>query len=60
VVPDAGYNWEIDEFLDRKLFLAEVELEDESRTPAIPRWLRSYVVREVTEESRYVNLKLAR
>jgi CYTH domain-containing protein len=58
-VPDADVVWEIDEFLDRDLHLAEVELESASQNPALPRWLAPYVVREVTDDPRYTNLSLA-
>ncbi len=57
-----GHTWEIDEFLDRELFLAEVEFpadDAEARAP-IPAWLEHFIVREVTEDSRYTNLQLAR
>ena len=52
--------WEIDEFTDRPLVLAEVELASETAKPAIPEWLRPYVVREVTDEEQYLNINLAR
>ena len=47
-------------FDDRELFLAEVELSDPQQHPELPEWLAPYVVREVTNESEYVNLNLAR
>jgi CHAD domain-containing protein/CYTH domain-containing protein len=52
--------WEIDEFLDRALWLAEVELDDASSVPELPDWLAPVVEREVTDDPRYTNLKLAR
>ena len=55
-----GLTWEIDAFDDRTLFLAEVELDAPDRIVELPHWLSPYVVREVTEESAYVNLNLAR
>jgi CYTH domain-containing protein len=60
VIPDAGHVWELDEFTDRELVLAEVELTsaDEPVTP--PPWLAPYVVRDVTDEDAYVNRNLAR
>jgi CHAD domain-containing protein/CYTH domain-containing protein len=58
-VEDAGLVWEIDEFLDRELVLAEVELPSADVQPPIPRWLESVLDREVTTEDRYVNLNLA-
>ncbi len=60
VVRDSGLDWEIDVFADRDLVLAEVELDDVGFPPRIPRWLRPYVVREVTDEPEYVNRNLAR
>lgn len=59
-VPEGDLTWEIDAFDDRELFLAEVELSDPQQHPEIPEWLAPYVVREVTNESEYVNLNLAR
>jgi CHAD domain-containing protein/CYTH domain-containing protein len=52
--------WEIDEFLDRSLFLAEVELPSTDATVELPEWLRPHVVREVTGEAEYKNENLAR
>lgn len=59
-VQDDGRLWEIDEFLDRELALAEVELPDAAVRPELPSWLEDRVVREVTDDSRYTNLSLAR
>jgi CHAD domain-containing protein/CYTH domain-containing protein len=59
-VTDGAYTWEIDEFLDRELVLAEVELPSPDVEPAIPDWLRPSVVREVTGEPEYLNMNLAR
>jgi CHAD domain-containing protein/CYTH domain-containing protein len=59
-VQDAGRLWEIDEFLDRDLALAEVELPDAAVRPELPSWLEDRVVREVTDDPRYTNLSLAR
>jgi len=52
--------WEIDEFLDRDLVLAEVELPSTDATVELPEWLRPHVVREVTGEAEYKNENLAR
>ena len=52
--------WEIDEFTDRDLVLAEVELVDAEQQPDLPGWLAPFVVREVTGEPEYVNANLAR
>lgn len=52
--------WEVDAFEDRELFLAEIELEDEKEEVELPRWLAPYVEREVTDDSEYTNINLAR
>lgn len=52
--------WEIDEFLERDLVLAEVELEAEDAEVHLPDWLRDHVVREVTGEAEFLNSTLAR
>jgi CYTH domain-containing protein len=57
---DAGQVWEIDEFLDRRLVLAEIELTSARDTVSIPDWLARCVVREVTGEPEYLNHTLAR
>jgi CHAD domain-containing protein/CYTH domain-containing protein len=59
-VDDGGFTWEIDRFRDRRLVLAEVELASEDVEPPIPPWLRREMVREVTEESGFVNINLAK
>jgi len=59
-VPDGDVTWEIDEFMDRELVLAEVELSPGSPTDVeLPAWLRPHVEREVTEDEAYSNLRLA-
>jgi len=57
---DRARIWEIDEFLDRGLWLAEVELADAGETPELPAWLAPWVDRDVTDDPQYTNLKLAR
>lgn len=52
--------WEVDEFTDRELVLAEIELPDVGTVVTFPDWLAPHVVREVTDESAYTNLALAR
>ncbi|MDH5491731.1 MAG: CHAD domain-containing protein, partial [Myxococcales bacterium] len=59
-IEDGGLVWIVDEFLDRDLVLAEIELPSEIIRPAIPPWMQAVVEREVTGESAYVNLRLAR
>ncbi len=56
--PD-GLQWEIDEFIDLPLVLAEVELPVEHAEPRIPDWLREHIVREVTDDPAYTNARLA-
>ena len=55
-----GLIWEIDDFADRELVLAEVEVPSEDTPVEPPEWLKPYVVREVTGEEGYSNLQLAR
>ncbi len=59
-VADGALVWEVDEFTDRPLVLAEVELPAADAAPEVPSWLAPYVVREVTDEGEYVNANLAR
>jgi CHAD domain-containing protein/CYTH domain-containing protein len=58
-VPDGDLTWEIDEFLDRDLVLAEVELAGRPVDVEVPAWLQPHVDREVTEDEAYSNLRLA-
>lgn len=51
--------WEIDEFVDRDLVLAELELPDAEHPIEIPDWLAPVLVREVTGERKYANSNLA-
>ena len=60
VVPDGDDMWEIDEFLDRPLVLAELELDHADEKVKIPDWLEPVMVREVTDEKEYTNRSLAR
>jgi len=50
---------ELDEFLDRPLALAEIELPDGEERAELPGWLAERVVREVTDEGAFTNLALA-
>ncbi len=59
-VSDGDLTWEIDEFTDRDLFLAEVELATPDAQPPLPDWLAETVVEEVTGDPEYVNLNLAK
>lgn len=58
-VPDGGFVWEVDVFLDRELVLAEVELSDGQDVPAAPAWLAPYIVRDVTDEPGFTNSAMA-
>jgi len=51
--------WEIDRFHDRDLVLAEIELTDAEAEVVIPAWLSGLIVREVTDEPKYLNVNLA-
>jgi CHAD domain-containing protein/CYTH domain-containing protein len=59
-VPDGALAWEVDEFTDRDLVLAELELPSEAYPVELPPWLAPYVVREVTHEPEFVNANLAK
>jgi CYTH domain-containing protein len=52
--------WELDEFTDRELVLAEVELPTADHEVQLPDWLAPAVVREVTGEGAWANSTLAR
>jgi adenylate cyclase len=60
LVPEGDAIWEIDEFTDRELALAEIELDAEHDAVRIPEWLAPVLVREVTHEREYTNRSLAR
>lgn len=57
---DAGHTWEIDEFLDRALVLAEIELASAREEVALPEWLERCTEREVTDDPEYLNSNLAK
>jgi CYTH domain-containing protein len=59
-VPDGALVWEIDEFTDRALVLAEVELPSADAEVRLPAWLAPVVEKEVTGDPAYLNLNLAR
>jgi CYTH domain-containing protein len=52
--------WEIDDFTDRTLVLAEVELPSEDVMPELPDWLAPWVERDVTDDPAYLNSTLAK
>lgn len=51
--------WEIDEFLDRDLVLAEIELPTSDTKFEVPSWLQDVLDRDVTDEPEYSNARLA-
>ena len=55
-----GVLWEVDEFLDRTLVVAEIELVAADMDVELPPWLRAVMDREVTDEPEYANAHLAR
>jgi CYTH domain-containing protein len=57
---DGPVEWVVDEFLDRELVLAEIELERVDQTVTLPAWLTNVLVREVTDEPAMTNFSLAR
>ena len=59
-VPEDGLVWEIDQFLDLDLILAEVELPDPSTPVEPPVWLQPLILREVTDDPAYRNYELSR
>ena len=58
-IPAGGLVWEVDEFLDRPLVLAEVELPESDTRVELPDWLTAVLDREVTGDPAYLNLRLA-
>lgn len=60
LVPHGSALWEIDEFTDRVLHLAELEIDRADAPIDIPGWLQPVLVREVTDDKAYTNRSLAR
>lgn len=58
-VREGALAWEVDEFTDRDLVLAEVELPARATEVSLPDWLRPLVVREVTDDAAYQDENLA-
>ncbi len=54
-----GVAWELDDFADRSLVLAEVELSSPDQAVELPPWLEAVLVREVTGDPAYANVTLA-
>jgi CYTH domain-containing protein len=59
-VPHGQLTWEIDEFTDRALVLAEIELPSADTDVEIPGWLEPCIEREVTGDVKYLNSTLAK
>ena len=59
-VMEGALTWELDEFTDRELVLAEVELPSADFVVKVPNWIETHLVRQVTGEPAYVNLNLAK
>jgi CYTH domain-containing protein len=57
---EGGLTWDVDQFRDRDLVLAEVEVPATRRRVQLPAWLKPVVIREVTGEAEYVNVNLGR
>jgi CHAD domain-containing protein/CYTH domain-containing protein len=60
VVSDYGLEWEIDQFLDRDLVIADVVVSARDAAVIVPEWLEPYIVREVTGDGAYTSPALAR
>lgn len=60
LVPEGALTWEVDEFTDRVLHLAEMEIPTRTTAIRLPDWLAPVVVRDVTDEKAYTNRSLAR
>jgi len=60
LAPNNDDIWEVDEFTDRELVLAELEIDHADARIDMPLWLRDVLVREVTDERAYSNRSLAR
>lgn len=59
-VPAGRLTWEVDEFTDRDLVLAELEIPSVDFRIEIPGWLEPFLVRDVTDEKGFGNHELAR
>src|SRR5262245_20484889 len=59
-IADGDREWEVDEFLDRELVLAEIASREPHEEVEFPDWLRAHVVREVTGEDTYLDENLGR
>jgi adenylate cyclase len=59
VVTVGELKWEIDEYDELDLVLADIELPSPDAHVAPPHWLRPHIVRDVTDEPAYRNYRLA-
>jgi CYTH domain-containing protein len=57
---DGAHAWDVDEYLDRELVVAEVELAVEDEEVRPPPWLQPVLLREITDEPSFSNRELAR
>src|SRR6185436_13364561 len=57
-IADNGRFWELDEFVDRALVLAEGEI-DHGETVVPPKWLEPLIDHDVTDDDAYRNQSLA-
>lgn len=55
-----GLKWEIDDFEDIKLIMAEIEIPDIEHFVFIPDWLIGYKIKEVTNHKEFSNRRLAK
>jgi len=58
-IDDGGLGWMVDQFADRDLVLARVQLPPHATDAAIPDWLGPFAVREVTDDPAYKDDALA-
>ncbi len=59
-VAEGDYLWVVDDFSDRDLVLAEVEMPAPDPAPPVPAWLAPFIVRDVTDDPAFRNYALAR
>lgn len=59
-VHDDGRVWEIDDFDNIDLVIAEIELTDPDAVVTVPDWLAPHIVRDVTDDPAYRNYELAK
>lgn len=58
IVEEGSLKWEVDHFND-DLVIAEVEIPTVDTVVEFPAWLKSEIIREVTDEPEYLNINLA-